>query len=214
MYTHMESFSRETPTPQHTLEKLAGALADSGGSSVWAGLDMDFLRPHFGRVAREVLTERQWEILSLFIAGALETEIAARLQISQPTVHKAIFGDGDRGGAMKKLKARLENDETFLSALAVAREGTHVDDDTAIVVRNWFQHIGPSHYQAFVPMSALLVMFFLRDRKAQITYQTLRRHLPAPVITAAMRMLVPLGYVHTDGITITIRKTPLGEVKT
>jgi hypothetical protein len=209
----MHESSRETPTPAHTLEKLASALAGDDSRSVWAGVDMDFLRPHFGRVAREVLTERQWEILSLFIAGDLETEIAARLQISQPTVHKAIFGDGDRGGAMKKLKARLENDETFLSALAASREGTQVDDDTAIIVRNWFQHIGPSHYQAFVPMAALLVMFFLRDKKAQISYATLRQHLPSPVVTAAMRMLVPLGYVHTDGITITVKKTPLGEVK-
>jgi len=202
---------RETPAPVHVLERLAAEITQGGDPSFWAGVDMDFLRPHLGRAAQGVLTERQWQILSLRLAGYTETQIANQLSISQPVVHKTIFGDQGRGGALKKLKEVLERDDAFLAALAQARQEAGADDSERVLIINWFRDVknGGLNVQ-FVPLAVLLILYFLKDQRHRVRHDLAMQHLPRPAITHALSILRPLGYVDTDGITMTIRKTPLG----
>ena len=65
------------------------------------------LRRNMLKVAEEVLTILQLEILHLLIEGKQPSEIAAILGKKRQTIHAAIYGSSNgRGGIVRKLQAR------------------------------------------------------------------------------------------------------------
>jgi len=92
----------------------------------------DKLKEAFWRIVNTELTERQREVIKLYIEGYTQMEIAKKLNINQSSVTKSINGNCDYkngrknyGGAKKKLKRVAESDpeiQAILKRMAEIRE--------------------------------------------------------------------------------------------
>ncbi len=77
------------------------------------------LRLAFWRLAKDNLTERQFQVLQLLSEGFSQQESAQRLKINQSSITKSINGNCDYsnskkkvyGGCKKKMRKLAENDE-------------------------------------------------------------------------------------------------------
>lgn len=76
------------------------------------------------RLIRTSLTQRQMEVVTLFLQGKTQIEIGKELGICQPTVHKTLRGNKDYknggvkyGGVIKKLQKLCSKDTQVLEIL-------------------------------------------------------------------------------------------------
>lgn len=204
---------RETPVAP----LLAGGLMDIEGqatdgveSSLWSGVEIDILRPHMLRVASECLTGKQLEVFTAAVNGKSVTTIADDLGLSHQAVSQHLRGQRGAGGAMRRIRDALIQDEDFLLDVAVARTGRTIPDPGAII-REWFKGLRQSTIHQFVPRCVLLVMLYAADSKRTLSFRDAYEHLPSAAVNHAMPVLKALGYVETDGVTIRIRKLPIEE---
>jgi len=80
---------------------------------------VDELNAKIREIIETRLTERQREVMTLlYYEGLTQTEVAIRLGLCQPTIHKTTAGNLDYknggkryGGALKKIKRMCEEDE-------------------------------------------------------------------------------------------------------
>ena len=182
-------------------EEIAGLLE---------GLDPALIIPHLQRVAAEVLTDRQREIVMRRLSGDSLAEIGRALSVSRQTIDQQLRGV-DGGGALPKLRRALLVDEGFANEVNRQRAGGIVDDSPSHAITQWYIGLRPSTLSHFVPRAVLLVLWALRDTRGDVSYQTARQHLPSQTLTLTLPLLRTLGYVESDGITIRIKKTPLDE---
>jgi DNA-binding CsgD family transcriptional regulator len=99
-------------------------------------LDLEIkLRDRFWIVAKENLTERQFEVLKLTALGSTQTEIALTLSVNQSSITKSLHGNVDYknikekknnsksyGGSIQKLQKILEKDEETQKILTKIRD--------------------------------------------------------------------------------------------
>lgn len=170
-------------------------------------------------VLDDVCTRKQAAAVRLFLEDQSLNEIAHAMGVSKPRVHQLLYGDArDRGrserpsqggcGAFERIRRALEGD--------VVTNETKEDDDVEMTkdkIGAWFSRLRPSQAHLFGPLSALLVMDAMADARRSISVADLQLYLPKPVATASLGALRQLGYIATDGVTITIRKTPLDDMK-
>jgi DNA-binding CsgD family transcriptional regulator len=77
----------------------------------------DELRLEFWRLAKENLTERQFQVIELLAKGYTQIEIAKQLNVNQSSITKSVNGNCDYrngkkiyGGAKKKLRRLADKD--------------------------------------------------------------------------------------------------------
>lgn len=84
----------------------------------------DRLKKEFWRVVDTLLTPRQREVIRLYADGYTQMEIAKMLNVNQSSITKSLNGNVDYkngkkiyGGARKKIRKIIENDEAIKSIL-------------------------------------------------------------------------------------------------
>lgn len=84
----------------------------------------DQLKKEFWRVVDTLLTSRQKEVIRLYADGYTQMEIAKMLNVNQSSITKSLNGNVDYkngkrvyGGARKKIKKIIENDEKIIEIL-------------------------------------------------------------------------------------------------
>jgi DNA-binding CsgD family transcriptional regulator len=84
----------------------------------------DQLKKEFWRVVDTLLTSRQKEVIRLYAEGYTQMEIAKMLNVNQSSITKSLNGNVDYkngkrvyGGARKKIKKIIENDEKIIEIL-------------------------------------------------------------------------------------------------
>jgi RNA polymerase sigma factor (sigma-70 family) len=89
----------------------------------------DQLKKEFWRVVDTLLTPRQREVIRLYADGYTQMEIAKMLNVNQSSITKSLNGNVDYkngkkiyGGARKKIRKIIENDERIKEILAQMRE--------------------------------------------------------------------------------------------
>lgn len=92
----------------------------------------DQLKKEFWRIIETLLTPRQKEVIKLYSDGYTQMEIAKMLKVNQSSITKSLNGNVDYkngkriyGGAKKKIKKIIENDEKIkdiLKKMAELRE--------------------------------------------------------------------------------------------
>ena len=85
----------------------------------------DQLKKEFWRVVDTLLTPRQKEVIRLYADGYTQMEIAKMLNVNQSSITKSLNGNVDYkngkkvyGGARKKIRKIIENDDKIKSILA------------------------------------------------------------------------------------------------
>jgi DNA-binding CsgD family transcriptional regulator len=85
----------------------------------------DELRLEFWRLAKDNLTERQFQVIELLAKGYTQIEIAKQLNVNQSSITKSVNGNCDYrngkkiyGGAKKKLR-RLADKDPEIQAIIV-----------------------------------------------------------------------------------------------
>lgn len=89
----------------------------------------DQLKTEFWRIVNELLTDRQREVIKLYADGYTQMEIAKILNVNQSSITKSLNGNVDYkhkrriyGGATKKIKKIIDNDENIKSILSQIRD--------------------------------------------------------------------------------------------
>lgn len=89
----------------------------------------DQLKKEFWRVVDTLLTPRQREVIRLYADGYTQMEIAKMLNVNQSSITKSLNGNVDYkngkkiyGGARKKIRKIIENDEKIKEILNRMRE--------------------------------------------------------------------------------------------
>lgn len=86
------------------------------------------LNKEFWRIVDNLLTERQRQVIRLYADGYTQMEIAKMLNVNQSSITKSLNGNVDYkngkkiyGGARKKIRKIVENDEKIKEILAKMR---------------------------------------------------------------------------------------------
>jgi DNA-binding CsgD family transcriptional regulator len=163
--------------------------------------------------AERVCTKKQRAALVHLLDGKSTVEIGRALGVSQQQAYRHLYGDRrDGGGAVKKLREALKQEATLvrevLNEVERDDEGSLKEDVLA-----WFSGITPLRVDMFGPLATLLVMHLAADAKRTVPVGDLYLYMPRPIVTAALPRLKATGHIATDGITVTIRKTPLDELR-
>lgn len=89
----------------------------------------DELKTEFWRIVDTLLTPRQKEVIRLYADGYTQMEIAKMLNVNQSSITKSLNGNVDYkngkkiyGGARKKIRKIIENDEKIKEILAKMAE--------------------------------------------------------------------------------------------
>src|SRR5271166_3213235 len=89
----------------------------------------DELKKEFWRVVDTLLTTRQKEVIKLYADGYTQMEIAKKLNVNQSSITKSLNGNVDYkngkkiyGGARKKIRKIIENDDKIKDILAKMAE--------------------------------------------------------------------------------------------
>jgi RNA polymerase sigma factor (sigma-70 family) len=89
----------------------------------------DRLKREFWRVVDTLLTPRQREVIRLYADGYTQMEIAKMLNVNQSSITKSLNGNVDYkngkkiyGGARKKIRKIIENDEAIKGILTEMSE--------------------------------------------------------------------------------------------
>ena len=117
----MEAFSNE----DSIYSRLTGGFAYDE-----TVLDLeDQLKNEFWRIVDNLLTPRQREVIRLYADGYTQMEIAKMLNVNQSSITKSLNGNVDYkngkkiyGGARKKIRKIIENDEKIKDILDKMRD--------------------------------------------------------------------------------------------
>jgi len=180
------------------------------------------------RVAGEALTTAQFRCLVLhFFAGWSEGDIARHYDCAQPSVHEAIWGQrksaggpkiggaigrirsalaSAEGGAVSKLGKAIETDPELAGILNALKEAPQMQAaPTRPTPLGWFRNARVHDVDA---LAVLLVMSHLADKAGRLHINQLVEEVPRSTLGTALSKLRVLGFVQTDGVSITIIKTP------
>jgi DNA-binding CsgD family transcriptional regulator len=87
------------------------------------------LKKEFWRVVDTLLTDRQRQVIRLYADGYTQMEIAKMLNVNQSSITKSLNGNVDYkngkkiyGGARKKIRKIVENDDKIKDILAKMRD--------------------------------------------------------------------------------------------
>lgn len=114
---------------------LGAQLGQAGHSEEVQEL-RDKLMDEVRRLIRTSLTERQMQVVAMFLQGKTQIQIADELGICQTTVHKTLRGNIDYrngaaryGGAIKKLQKLCAKDSKVLKLLDQIEEVRRAEEE-------------------------------------------------------------------------------------
>jgi len=174
-------------------------------------VDPALLRRLILAAADESCTRKQRAMLALHLDGLPTTEIGRRLGVSQQSAHRQLYGERKTEYKGKKYGGAVNNlrKTTLLEEVMKVRnqkpDGVFSQADALW----WFSRMLPSQDSLFIPLAVLLVAHLAADSKRSLTIEDLCARVPRRVVTHAIGPLKAGGWIATDGITITIRKTPI-----
>lgn len=173
-------------------------------------VDLAELRPAIIDVAERVLTQRQLEIFVLhFFEGQTVNEIAHCLGVKHPVISEAINGrDGRHPGILKRMGEALKQDTQFQKSMADAKNPQKHNAKGSDFV-GWFRKVRPHEPHMFIHLAVLLYASAIADESRRTSIGTLCEHMPAAIVNASITPLRLMGYIMTDGIIVTILKTPI-----
>jgi hypothetical protein len=187
------------------VEAWIRAVADGGDDGAVKRLIMN--------VAERTCTRKQTAALAAYLDGKSTAEIGRAMGVGQSTAHTTLFGHHTHGGGVvARLREALKGESTAIQEALMQRERKQDDGPKEDVV-SWFSGLTPSRIGLFGPLSVLLVAHFLADAKRSTTIADLCLYVPKQAVHGALTPLKHAGYIATDGVAITIRKTPLDEMK-
>jgi hypothetical protein len=163
--------------------------------------------------AERVCTKKQRAALVHCSTAKARWRLVAR-SASLTAPYRHLYGDrrDGHGGAVKKLREALKQEATLVrEVLERSRARRRRLGERCVLA--WFSGITPLRVDMFGPLAALLVMSLAADAKRTVSIGDLYLYMPKPIVTAAIPRLKATGYIATDGITITVRKTPLDELR-
>jgi DNA-binding CsgD family transcriptional regulator len=166
--------------------------------------------------AEKHCTKKQRAALTLLLDGRGVKEIARMMGVSHSTVSRHLYGDareGHGGGVVAKLRQVMKQEAQLVREALDEVEARDSDASVRNDALAWFSGITPLRVDMFGPLAALLVMSLAADAKRTVSIGDLYLYMPKPIVTAAIPRLKATGYIATDGITITVRKTPLDELR-
>lgn len=174
--------------------------------------DVDFtdpaMRARILDAVDRVCTRKQVAAVRLHLEGQSIGEIARAMGIAKSTAHRHLYGDdrpGHGGGALVKLRAELAGD-------IITKETDDVEASQREKNAAWFANIPPSRAHLFGPLAVLLVIDSVVDSRRSMRVADLALYMPKQVANEGVSRLRALGYIATDGVALTIRKTPLDEM--
>lgn len=161
--------------------------------------------------AERCLTKKQLACFRHLLQGVGIEEIARRVGLDHSTVHNHLYGHPTHGGgALRKLRHVLANDEVFMREIEGAPARRMALQERVL---SWFHALGPGSMHLFGPLAVLLVADVAADSKRSVSFADLYLYMPRAAIAAAVPFLRGAGFIVTDGVTMTIRKTPIDDVK-
>jgi hypothetical protein len=215
----------EVPLTYETARTSTASLADVGGSA----RDVDAIalvrrafREHVVRVSTS-LTETQRRAILLHLDGAGVVEISRQLGVNHSAVSRALFGSDDRVpvrvGAYEILSNALISDPIFLQEvheMKKQQEQAPVQPQlmpTSAIAPAWFRKIHRGNIDQFGFFAVFLVLWSV-SKDGKLAYSDACRTLPASIIGPTLDVLkrFPHRLVDFDGVTITIRGTPVDDV--
>lgn len=168
------------------------------------------LRTRILDAVETVCTRKQVAAVRLHLEGLSIGEIARSMGVSKATVHNHLYGHRVHGGgALVKLRAHFKQDDD-----------NHVkeNDDVNLTTKEknaaWFANIPSSRAHLFGPLAVLLVIDAVVDARRSMRVADLALYMPKPIAAEGVSRLRAAGYIATDGVTLTIRKTPIDEMST
>lgn len=192
-----------------------------------SGLDTMELRAQVLRVAGEALTTVQFRVFVLYwFSGWTEQSIADHYGCSQAAVHFALWGqkkskdsqpvggavrrikaalEAAGGGAMSKLGKAIEEDPELTEVLNNLKNEPKAKTPPAHTTLGWYRNARHEHVAS---LAVLHLMAQLADAKRSLTITTLAAEVPRMTMSVALSQLRVLGFIATDGVSITILKTP------
>jgi len=190
-----------------------------------SGSDLLDLRGEVLRVAATSLSTAQFRCFVLYwFAGWTEQAIADHYGCTQPAVHAALWGQKKGrettsggavrriqaalvtagGGAMSKLGKAIEEDEQLTEVLNTLKNEPK-PAPTSLSSLGWYRGVRAEHFGA---LAVLLQMTQVADSKGALHISTIAAEVPRATLSLAMAQLRALGFIRTDGVSITIIKTP------
>ena len=191
------------------------------------------------RVAQDSLTSSQARAVILhFVEGWTEERISSTYSVSRAAVSMCLWGQGagrvpfdlDANGQPKaptlgEMLKRARN-KTIVGGGAVSRFSSAIADDPIIQaiikehttsthqagtranVGDWFAGCRPD---LFGPLAVLLILSDLVDNEGKATMTALSNACHPALAAAAIPPLKTWGFIDSNGITLQLLKTPLGE---
>jgi hypothetical protein len=215
----------EVPLAYETAKTSTTSLADVVASSDEAGVA--FVRRAFRVLAQRPstpLTETQRRCVLLHLDGVGVVDISRQLGINHSAASRAIFGSDDRVpvriGAYEVLSNALISDPVFLQeAHDMAKNIIPAPPvrpqlmATSAIAPAWFRKIHRGNIDQFGFFAVFLVLWSV-SKDGKLAYSDACRTLPASIIGPTLDVLkrFPHRLVDFDGVTITIRGTPVDDV--
>jgi DNA-binding CsgD family transcriptional regulator len=90
-------------------------------------LDLEIkLRDRFWIVAKDNLTERQFDVLKMTASGSTQTEVALKLNVNQSSITKSLHGNVD----YKNLKEKKNNSKSYGGSIQKLQKILAQDEET------------------------------------------------------------------------------------
>ena len=185
-------------------------------------VDIGAMRRVVLAIADRECTRKQRAVLGHYLDGLPLPVIAAKMGTAKSTAHRHLYGtrkmiaNGERrqhGGALQKLRAAINNDTTLKQELArMGKQQQEQAITAAETVTAWFSQLRPSQELLYGPLTVLLVAHFACDSKRSMRIEDLCLYQPRRAVNAALTPLRAAGYIATDGVTLTIRRTPIDDL--
>jgi hypothetical protein len=176
--------------------------------------DIEPLRRLILGAADRVCTKKQRAAVALFLDGKNITQIAKTIGVSRPTAHHHLFGHHHHGGgALTKLQDAILEDAALIQEITTMVEKQKKALTPQQIVTSWFSRLTPAQTNLFGPLVVLLVAEFVVDSKRSAMVSDLYLYLPRKAVNMAIAPLRATGYITSDGVRFTIRKTPIDDLR-
>lgn len=219
------------------LADLNGSVFDAAASTRYTPDQAKALNDLIIATAKRVLTTNQFTVFTAYYVDHLtETQIATTItHTSRDAVNQSLHGktskDGywrtkdttitkpislatttTHGGSLSKVQKAMKDPQIVKEVQAI-EDMTTADpvNDYRNDILNWYKKVRQPNIAStqYVPLTVLLVIYAAMDSRNQLGINDLHLYLPVTAINAALTTLRILGYIAFDGITITLKRTPL-----
>lgn len=212
--------SKEVTVDEARLERMTAVNATDNAvaPASLSGADLRHVHERVREVARLLLTGDELAAVEHFLSGKTQQEVARAMGCSETKISRILHGASaasrsTRASAIDKLVGFLRVDVAFLKAygeaVTLANDEATAPPPRAYITDWYLATVTPQRPDLVGPLAVLMVMAQLADRqKRQVSVGDLYKYLPPIAVNASLPILQGRGYTRSDGVTVTIVKTP------